>query len=88
MFQQALWSVFGNAAVPQKIVLIVLVGAIPAVWVAAVLAFQGKAHEDLWRRVVSDLRLAGPALGLLLGALNSFHMAQTIQRLPISPTAK
>jgi hypothetical protein len=32
--------------------------------------------------------VAGPALGLLVGAMNAFHMAQSIQRAPFDPTAK
>ena len=32
--------------------------------------------------------MAGPALGLLVGAMNALHMAQSIQRAPFDPTAK
>ena len=32
--------------------------------------------------------MAGPALGLLVAGLNSFHMGDTIQRAPFSPTLK
>jgi hypothetical protein len=85
---QALALVFGNAAPPQKIALIMLFGAIPFTLLAAALAFRKDVQGRKWRRVVEDLRLVGPALGLLLGALNSFHMGQTIQRLPFDPTAK
>jgi hypothetical protein len=82
---QALALVLGNAAPPQKIALILLFGAIPFTLLAAALAFRKDVQGSKWRRVVEDLRFVGPALGLLLGALNSFHMGQTIQRLPLTP---
>ena len=88
MFGQALVSVFSDAAVPQKIVLAVLVGAVPAILAVLVLASRAKARPDPWRRLVADLRGIGPALGLLTGAMTSFHIGQTIQRLPFDPTAK
>ncbi len=88
MFGQALVSVFTNAAIPQKIVLIVLFGAIPTTLAAAALAVKGGPRDSLWRRIVAELRVAGPALGLLVGGLNSFHMGETIQRLPFDPTLK
>ncbi len=88
MFEQVLTSIFANAAMPQKIVLAALTAAIPMTPVAAAVAFGTKTHDSLSRRLVSDLRVAGPVLGLLVGAMNSFHMAQTIQRLPFDPTAR
>jgi RsiW-degrading membrane proteinase PrsW (M82 family) len=88
MLELAFGTVFGNAAVPQKIALIVLVAAIAMTLVAAGFALRSGRRSGPWLRVVADLRVAGPALGLLLGAMNSFHMAQTIQRLPFDATAK
>ncbi|WP_374572611.1 hypothetical protein [Phenylobacterium sp.] len=88
MLVQALESVFANAATPQKIVLVVLLAAVPATLAAAVLALRSEAQDNIWRRIVADLRIAGPALGLLVGGLNSFHMGRTIQRLPFDPTLK
>ena len=88
MIGQALGLVFASAAIPQKIVLAVLVGALPMILVAATLAVRNKAHAPGWRSMVSGLRFAGPALGLLVGAMNSFHMGQTILRLPFNPTAR
>ena len=88
MVGQALVSVFSDAAVPQKIVLAGLVGAVPVILVAVVLASRATARPDPWRRLVADLRAIGPALGLLTGAMTSFHIGQTIQRLPFDPTAK
>ncbi len=88
MFEQALASVFANAAIPQKVVLILLTAAIPVTLLAGGLAFTKSARGGLWLRLLSDLRWAGPALGLLVGALNSFHMGQTIQRVSFEPTAK
>jgi hypothetical protein len=88
MFEQVLASVFANAAIPQRIVLVVLVCALPLTLVATVLALGETAWRGPWRRLIAELRVAGPALGLLVGAMNSFHMGQTIQRLPFDPTAK
>ncbi|WP_304273688.1 hypothetical protein [Caulobacter segnis] len=83
---QALWSVFDHAALPQKIVLALLCAALPGTLIAAVLG--GRTPRNLWRRIVSELRFAGPALGLLVGGLNSFHMGRTIQTLPFDATLK
>lgn len=88
MFEQALDSVFANAAFPQKVVLAALAGALPMILIVATLAGRRKAHDRHWRCIVSGLRVAGPALGLLVGAMNGFHMGQTILRLPFDPTAK
>lgn len=88
MFEQALASVFANAALPQKIVLTALAVAVPLSLAAAALGLRAGARDSRWRDVVSALRGLGPALGLLMGAVTSFHMGQTIQRLPVDPTAK
>jgi len=72
-------SVFANAAIPQKLVLLALIAAFPAILVGAVL---GKP------RLVAVLGRAGPLAGLLTGALNGFHMGRTILRLPFDVTAK
>jgi hypothetical protein len=42
----------------------------------------------VWCLIVSQLGVAGLALGLLVGGLNSFHMGETIKRLPFEPTLK
>lgn len=83
---EALWSVFNNAAAPQKVVLILLYAALPGTLVAAALA--ARTPGDGWRRVVAEMRIIGPALGVLVGGLNSFHMGPTIQKLPFEPTLK
>lgn len=88
MIDPVLATVFENAAAPQKITLIILALAVPTALLAAGLALRRGRRADLWRRLVSDLRIAGPALGLLVGAMNGFHMARTIQRLSFDPTAK
>lgn len=88
MFGPALVSVFANAATLQRIVLLVLAGAIPTIVVAAILACLAKRADSVWARIVADLRIAGPALGLLVGALNAFHMGQTTLRVSFEPTAK
>jgi uncharacterized membrane protein len=88
MVGQALAPVFANAALPQKVVLAALAAAVPALVVAAWLALADPAHGRLWRRLIAECRLAGPALGLLVGAMNSFHMGHTIMRAQVDPSAK
>ena len=74
-----LQSVFASAATPQKCVFTVLAAALLLIPVLAALT---------QRRALAELRLAGPLLGLLMGSMNSFHMARTIQRLPQDLTLK
>lgn len=82
---QELASVFANAALPQKLVFLVLIASI----LAAVILAAGRGPTERSRsRFISELRIAGPVLGLLVAALNGFHMAQTSLRLPHAPTAK
>lgn len=85
MSDQIFGSVFAAAAAPQKVALIVLIAAI---FLAPILALLARSSGGPWRRLLSDLRLAGPALGMLVGAMNSFHMALTIRKLPFDVTAK
>lgn len=85
-FAQDFWTVFAHAAMPQKMTLVLLGAAIPAIMIFAVLALRADGH--VWRRIVSDLRIAGPVVGLLIAGLNSFHMADTIRKLPLDPTLK
>jgi len=88
MVVQALESVFANAANPQRVVLVVLLAAVPGAVAAALLALRSGSPDTIWRRLVADLRVAGPLLGLLVAGLNSFHMGRTIQSLPFDPTLK
>ncbi|HEY9234082.1 MULTISPECIES: hypothetical protein [Phenylobacterium] len=81
-------SVFANAAIPQKIVLVLLLAALPGAVAAATLALRSGKRDSTWRRIVADLRTIGPATGLLVAGLNTFHMGQTIQRLPFDPALK
>jgi hypothetical protein len=78
-------TVFANAATPQKCVFVVLAAAM---LLAPVLAFLALAKRNVWRGLLADLRIAGPLLGLLMGGMNSFHMARTILKLPSDLTAK
>jgi hypothetical protein len=87
MAGEALLSVFANAAPPQKVVLAVLATATPAVLVAAALELW-RPRTGPWRGLIGCVRLVAPMLGLLVGAMNGFHMARTIQRLPFDATAK
>lgn len=72
-------AVFAHAAAPQKLVLILLLAALPVTAAGAILGRP---------TLVGVLGRAGPLLGLLTGALNGFHMAETITRLPFDATAK
>ncbi len=81
-------SIFLNAALPQKIVLIALLAAVPVVCFSVLSALRDEAKSASWKRVISLLLIGGPMAGLLVGAMNSFHMAQTILRLPMDVTAK
>jgi hypothetical protein len=83
---EALWSVFENAAAPQRIVLALLYAAPPATLVSAALAIRTRGQA--WRRIVAELRIIGPTLGVFVAGLNSFHMGQTIKKLPFDPTLK
>ena len=75
-------SVFANAALPQKAV---MVGLILAIFAALLLAATRRGAGS---RFIFELRVAGPLLGLMVAAMNGFHIAQTILRLPSSPTAR
>jgi hypothetical protein len=80
-------TVFANAAVPQKIVLILLAAAVPAILVAAALELR-RPGSGPWRALIGAARSIGPLLGLFVGAVTSYHMGRTIQRAPFEPTAK
>jgi hypothetical protein len=80
-----LGTVFANAATPQKCVFIILAAAIVLAPVVALMARSGRGPG---RRILVELRTAGPFLGLLMGGMNSFHMARTILKLPYVLTAK
>lgn len=77
-----LLMVFQRAALPQKLVFLVLIA-----WsLAALLSLARRGVQP--PRLVASLRIAGPALGLLVGAMNAFHMMDTALRLPVSPSVK
>lgn len=80
-------TVFANAAIPQKIVLILLAAAVPAILVAAALELR-RPNSGPWRGLIGASRTVGPLLGLFVGTLTSFHMGRTIQRVSFDPTAK
>lgn len=79
-------SVFVQAALPQRLLMIALVMAILFVLTALALAWPRPAAS--WRRAIAGLGMAGAGLGLLAGAMTSFHMARTIQSLPNDVTLK
>jgi hypothetical protein len=79
-------SVFIDAALPQKGVFVVLGVAILAALAVAARDFaraRSASHRSVF---ISELRSAGPALGLLTAALDAFHMGQTTLRLAYPPT--
>ena len=80
------WTVFENAALPQKSLFLV--------FIALMILGAGTA---VFNRVKPFSHLSGPmkALsqlcplsGMLCAALNGFHMMQTTLRLPFEPTAQ
>jgi len=79
-------AVFVDAALPQKGVFVVLgVSILAALAVAA--RDLARARPSSRRSVfISELRSAGPALGLLTASLDAFHMSQTALRLADPPT--
>lgn len=79
-------SVFVNAAVPQRILIIALLAAVPAILVA--LALSWRRPKGPWRRIITDIGVSAAGLGVLIGATESFHMARTILRLPFDETLK
>jgi hypothetical protein len=75
-------SVFITAAAPQKIVFVLLAGSIAAALLVALRDVRARLPAARARGFISELRIAGPALGLLTASLNGLHMAQTMLRLP------
>ncbi len=80
-------AVFIDAALPQKAIFAVLCASIVAALVIAARDFRRDGAAAPGAAFVSELRVAGPALGLLTASLDGFHMAQTVLRLPYPPTA-
>jgi len=80
-----LLDVFGNAALPQKLVLVLLLASVPLALLTGLAARRGGSG---FLRAVSKLCLAAPAIGLLVGAMDAFHMMDTTLRLVVAPTAK
>lgn len=86
MVDPAVLATFSAAAIPQQIVLASLAASIPAILLATTLVLLKKDRGGAWRTLIADMRFAGPVVGLLVGGLNGFHMAETITRLPFDPT--
>jgi len=81
-----LLDVFSHAALPQKIVLALLVAS--ALWAMIAGALELRGSQAGRRGLLLKTGLAAPAAGLLVGAMNAFHMMDTTLRLPGSPSAK
>jgi hypothetical protein len=79
-------TVFTSAATPQKCLFVALALAIPSAPLLALMARYD--HDRPWRRVLDELRQAAPLLGMMMGGMNSFHMARTILKLPNLLTVK
>lgn len=89
MTQEAITSIFADAAPPQKAVFILLAAALLVTFFSGLfLGLRRRPVTAAWRRGLTNLRCAGPLLGLLTGALDGYHMAHTIQRLPSAPNLK
>ena len=79
-------AVFVDAALPQKAVFAVLGLSVPAALIVSARDFRRVGLAARPSAFVSELRIAGPALGLLTAALDGFHMARTTLRLSYAPT--
>lgn len=79
-------TAFASAATPQKCLFIMLAAAMLLAPLSALMAHFGQ--DARWRRALAELRLAGPLLGVIMGGMNSFHMARTILKLPDLLTVK
>jgi uncharacterized membrane protein YfcA len=80
-----LLNVFRDAALPQKLVLVFLLASVPGAFLAGWVARHG---GNGLLRSARAVCLAAPAIGLLVGAMDAFHMMDTTLRLAVSPTAK
>jgi hypothetical protein len=80
------WTIFENAALPQKCLFLVFIALmIFGAWTAVfsrVKPFAGLSAP------MKALSLLCPLSGLLCAALNGFHMMQTTLRLPSDPTVQ
>ena len=88
MTEEPLTAIFADAAVPQKVVFLILIAAFLMTLVGIILGLRRRTLHPAWRRGMVELRCVGPLLGLLTAGLNGLHMAHTIQRLPSAPTLK
>jgi hypothetical protein len=79
-------AVFIDAALPQKAIIAVLCVSILAALVIAARNVRRDRSAARASGFISELRVAGPALGLLTASFVGFHMAQTALRLPYPPT--
>ena len=82
MTEEPLTAIFADAAVPQKVVFLILIAAFSMTLVGIILGLRRRTLHTAWRRGMVELRCVGPLLGLLTAGLNGLHMAHTIQRLP------
>ncbi len=80
-------AVFIDAALPQKAVFATLCVSMPVALAIAARRLLRSGSPRQPSAFISGLRTAAPSLGLLTASLDGFHMAQTTQRLPASPTA-
>ncbi len=80
------WTVFQNAAVPQKSLFLVFI-ALTILGAGTAVFNRVKPFRDL-SAPMKALSLLCPLSGLLCAALNGFHMMQTTLRLPFEPTVQ
>ena len=88
MTEEPLTAIFADAAVPQKVVFLILIAAFLVTLAGIILGLRRRTLHPAWRRGMVELRCVGPLLGLSTAGLNGLHMAHTIQRLPRAPTLK
>ncbi len=80
------WTIFEDAALPQKSLFLVFI-ALMFLGVATAVLNRVKPFSRL-SAPMKALSLLCPLSGLLCAALNGFHMMQTTLRLPLDPTVQ
>lgn len=78
------WTIFENAAMPQRIVFLTFIAL--TLLGAATVVFGGFKAAAPFSGLMKALGFLCPCVGMLCAALNGFHMMQTTLRLPFEPT--
>ncbi|WP_304219725.1 hypothetical protein [Phenylobacterium aquaticum] len=83
-----LLMVFEHAALPQKVVFVFLLASLLLAVLSAAAALGRRSNPNASLPFASKISYAALAVGLLVGALDAFHMMDTTLRLAVSPSAK